>query len=79
MEYQNTETSEQTGPGKGWHGDSEGHSKAGKKGGQLSSGNFRYHPERAAAAGRKGGRLSPGNFKNDVERARTAGRKGGLK
>jgi general stress protein YciG len=27
--------------GKGWHGDSEGHARAGRKGGMLSSGNFR--------------------------------------
>jgi len=68
---------EPTGPGKGWHGDSDGHRVAGKKGGMVSSGNFRNDPERAAAAGRKGGRLSPGNFKHNVERAREAGRKGG--
>ena len=63
--------------GKGWHGDSTGHAKAGRKGGTMSSGNFRNNPKRAAAAGRVGGRMSPGNFKNDPERARAAGRKGG--
>lgn len=63
--------------GKGWHGDPAGHAKAGRKGGKMSSGNFKHNPERAAAAGRIGGRLSPGNFKHNPERARTAGRKGG--
>jgi len=63
--------------GKGWHGDSSGHARAGRKGGMMSSGNFRNDPKRAAEAGRLGGRMSPGNFKNDPERARAAGRKGG--
>ncbi len=63
--------------GKGWHGDPEGHARAGRKGGMVSSGNFKNDPSRAAHAGRKGGSVSPGNFKNDLERARTAGRKGG--
>lgn len=63
--------------GKGWHGDPEGHARAGRKGGTISSGNFRNDPKRAAAAGKLGGRTSPGNFKNDPERARAAGRKGG--
>lgn len=65
------------GVGKGWHGDPNGHAKAGRKGGMKSSGNFRNDPQRAADAGRLGGRISPGNFKNDPERARAAGRKGG--
>ena len=63
--------------GKGWHGNSEAHAIAGRKGGQMSSGNFKHDPARAAAAGRKGGSVSPSNFKNDPERARAAGRKGG--
>lgn len=63
--------------GKGWHGDSEGHAKAGSKGGKMSSGNFKHDPSRAAAAGKLGGKVSPGNFKRDPERARSAGRKGG--
>lgn len=62
------------GVGKGWHGNPAAHAAAGKKGGQLSSGNFKNDPKRAAAAGKKGGSLSPGNFKNDPERARAAGR-----
>lgn len=63
--------------GKGWHGDSEAHAKAGRKGGKASSGNFKNNPKRAAEAGRKGGSMSPSNFKHDPERARLAGRKGG--
>lgn len=63
--------------GKGWHGDPEGHARAGRKGGMASSGNFKNDRSRAAAAGRLGGRVSPGNFKNNPERARRAGRKGG--
>jgi uncharacterized protein len=63
--------------GKGWHGDSDGHARAGRKGGKVSSGNFRNNPKRAADAGRVGGRVSPGNFKFDPERARSAGRAGG--
>src|SRR6267154_568884 len=55
--------------GKGWHGDSEGHARAGRKGGKASSGNFKNNPQRAVAAGRVGGRVSPGNFKNNPERA----------
>lgn len=62
------------GVGKGWHGNPAAHAAAGKKGGQLSSGNFKNDPKRAAVAGKKGGALSPGNFKNDPERARAAGR-----
>lgn len=65
------------GVGKGWHGDPEAHARAGRKGGMVSSGNFRNNPKRAAEAGKLGGRISPGNFKNDPERARAAGRKGG--
>ena len=41
--------------GRGWHGDSAGHAKAGRKGGQASSGNFKNDPQRAKEAGRKGG------------------------
>lgn len=65
--------------GKGWHGDPAGHAQAGRKGGAVSSGNFKNNPKRAAAAGQIGGRVSPGNFKNNPERARAAGRKGGSK
>ncbi|MCA9327242.1 stress-induced protein [Candidatus Saccharibacteria bacterium] len=70
---------QQSKPGKGWHGDSEGHAKAGRKGGQVSSGNFRNNPQRASSAGKIGGSVSPSNFKHNPERAREAGRKGGSK
>ena len=63
--------------GKGWHGDSGGHARAGKKGGTISPGNFKNDPKRAAEAGKIGGSVSPGNFKNNPERARAAGKKGG--
>lgn len=41
--------------GRGWHGDSAGHARAGRKGGQESGGNFKNNPQRASEAGRKGG------------------------
>ncbi|QQS18550.1 general stress protein [Candidatus Saccharibacteria bacterium] len=63
--------------GKGWHGDPAGHARAGRKGGKISSGNFKNNHERASSAGKVGGAVSPGNFKNNPERAREAGRKGG--
>lgn len=62
---------------KGWHGDPEGHAKAGRKGGIKSSGKFVAGSERAKEAGRLGGKVSPGNFKNNPDRARAAGRIGG--
>lgn len=68
---------ETKGLGKGWHGDPGAHALAGRKGGQMSSGNFKHNPARAAAAGKVGGSISPSNFKNSPERARAAGRKGG--
>ena len=63
--------------GKGWHGDSAGHARAGRIGGQKSSGNFKYNPKRASDAGKLGGKVSPGNFKYNRERAVAAGRVGG--
>lgn len=41
---------------RGWHGDPEGHRKAGQKGGRKSGGNFKNDPQRARVAGQKGGR-----------------------
>ncbi len=70
---------QQAKPGRGWHGDSEAHAAAGRKGGQVSSGNFKHNPGRAASAGKVGGSLSPANFKHNPDRAREAGRKGGSK
>lgn len=46
------------GPGRGWHGDGPGHAAAGRRGGQVSRGNFKYNRARARAAGRKGGAKS---------------------
>lgn len=46
------------GKGRGWHGDPEGHAKAGRKGGRVSSGNFKNDPKRASDAGRRGGQKS---------------------
>jgi uncharacterized protein len=59
-----------TGPGRGWHGDPEGHARAGQLGGRKSGGNFKNDPKRASAAASR----SSGNFKYDRERARAAGR-----
>jgi general stress protein YciG len=61
--------------GQGWHGDSEGHAKAGKKGGEATARS--KGPTFYEEIGSKGGKVSPGNFKNDPERARQAGKKGG--
>jgi general stress protein YciG len=43
---------ERKGPGRGWHGDPEGHARAGRKGGKASSGNFRNNPSRASEVSR---------------------------
>ena len=43
------------GTGRGWHGDPEGHRRAGRKGGRVSSGNFKNDPKRASIAGQRGG------------------------
>jgi len=77
MANQTASIVEEKSVGKGWHGDPEGHARAGRKGGQASSGNFKNDTKRAAAAGRLGGQKSRGNFKHNPERARAAGRKGG--
>lgn len=63
------------GVGKGWHGDSAGHAKAGQQGGRTTS--MEYGEAFYSEIGRLGGKKSPGNFKNNPERAREAGRKGG--
>lgn len=63
------------GSGRGWHGDPEGHARAGKKGGDKVS--QERGPEFYEEIGKKGGENSPGNFKNNPGRASEAGRKGG--
>lgn len=59
--------------GRGWHGDPEGHAKAGSQ----SSGNKNAAANLTDEDRSKGGSASGGNFKNDREKAREAGRKGG--
>lgn len=61
--------------GRGWHGDPAGHAKAGKKGGQTTSGKF--GSEFYRAIGGKGGEASGGKFEKGSERAKQAGKKGG--
>lgn len=48
------------GAGRGWHGDSAGHARAGRKGGKAQGkhnnpGNFANDRKKASEAGRKGG------------------------
>ncbi len=61
--------------GRGWHGDSKGHAKAGSQ----SSGKFKKNDERTKSAAQAGGEASPGKFEAGSQRAREAGRKGGSK
>ena len=63
------------GLGRGWHGDSQGHADAGRKGGQTTA--EEYGSEFYQEIGSLGGQVSPSNFKNDPRRASEAGRKGG--
>lgn len=58
---------------RGWHGDSQGHARAGRKGGEKVS----QDREHMREIGRKGGQASGGNFANNRQRAQEAGRKGG--
>ncbi|MDE2026154.1 MAG: general stress protein [Patescibacteria group bacterium] len=61
--------------GRGWHGDGDGHKKAGRKGGLATA---RTHGQDFySSIGRKGGSVSGGNFARNPQRAREAGRKGG--
>jgi general stress protein YciG len=57
--------------GRGWHGDTAGHARAGALGGRKSGGNFKKNPARASLAAKKSG----GNFANDPDRARREGQK----
>jgi general stress protein YciG len=61
--------------GRGWHGDPEGHARAGKKGGLATKRN--QGEDFYEKIGRKGGKASPTKFEEGSERAREAGRKGG--
>ncbi len=66
---------EQDKRGRGWHGDSDGHRRAGQEGGQATA--RKYGPNFYEEIGRKGGQKSPGKFKKGSTRAVEAGRKGG--
>lgn len=59
--------------GRGWHGDSEGHAKAG----QQSPGKFKKNDQRTQKAAQAGGEASPGQFEAGSQRTRDAARKGG--
>jgi general stress protein YciG len=61
--------------GRGWHGDSKGHAKAGSQ----SPGKFKKNDERTKNAAQAGGEASPGKFEAGSTRTREAGRKGGSK
>lgn len=61
--------------GRGWHGDSAGHARAGSLGGRKSGGNFKKDPARASLAAKRSG----GNFANDPVRARREGQKSNAK
>jgi general stress protein YciG len=63
------------GPGRGWHGNSEGHARAGRKGGMATakSRDRSFYED----IGRRGGEASSGSFEPGSQRAREAGRKGG--
>jgi len=60
--------------GRGWHGDSAGHARAGRLGGQVSGGNFK---NRSSEDARRAAKKSSGNFALNRERAVAAGRIGG--
>lgn len=61
--------------GRGWHGDPEGHARAGKEGGETVK--EKYGPQFYREIGGKGGEASSGKFKKGDPRAKEAGRKGG--
>ncbi len=61
--------------GKGWHGDAEGHARAGSAGGNVTA--ARHGEAFYSQIGRQGGKVSSGNFKYNPSRASKAGRKGG--
>lgn len=64
-----------TNDGRGWHGDSQGHSQAGSQ----SSGNPNAAENLDEQARSKGGKVSSGNFRNNPDKAKEAGREGGSK
>jgi general stress protein YciG len=64
-----TEDAENSGEGRGWHGDPEGHAEAGRKGGEAVS----QDREHMAEIGRKGGEA----VSQDREHMAEIGREGG--
>lgn len=68
-------TQDQTGQGQGWHGNSAGHAKAGKLGGEATakSHDRGFYEE----IGQEGGQASPTQFKAGDSRTMEAARKGG--
>lgn len=58
--------------GRGWHGDSAGHAKAGRKGGLTTA--KRYGRKHYEKIGEKGGEASSGKFRQESQRTKTAGR-----
>lgn len=61
--------------GRGWHGDPEGHARAGRTGGQQTA--LTHDESFYSEIGRKGGRVSPTKFQEGDNRASIAGRRGG--
>jgi general stress protein YciG len=66
---------QQSGQGQGWHGDSAGHAKAGKMGGEATakSHDRGFYEE----IGSEGGNQSPTKFQTGDSRTQKAARKGG--
>jgi len=69
------DTSTNSNSGRGWHGDSEGHAKAGKKGGQKVA--AERGEEFYEEIGSQGGQASPTKFKAGDKRTEEIARKGG--
>ena len=68
-------TDKNTKQGQGWHGDSAGHARAGKQGGDkvaAERGSSYYEK-----IGHDGGLKSSGSFEKGSQRAKEAGKKGG--
>ena len=66
---------DQNNQGQGWHGDSEGHARAGEAGGSKTA--QTHGKEFYQEIGEKGGQNSPTKFKSGDARTEEAARKGG--
>ena len=53
--------------GRGWHGDSDGHARAGKLGGQKTA--MTHDVKFYETIGKKGGLVSSGRYKKDKKKA----------